>query len=549
MKESTKTLFLHPLLFQETITVVVILPLICFIFLKTLNVLNNHLSEELMCTSTAALVGSTMGFLAKYIFVRPAIEIMEKSSFKPEEVLLAVRSTSRQPLVEAIVSFLRWSLMAILICVMPYYYLWGFLTTAEALFMANLMVMAALSIMPFFYLASENSLVPFYQKCKLKGVLDSGTKVSSLSLNKKLFTVILLIAIPPIGNLLGVIYLSFFTGLKLDTIQFGFVLIIVQTIIMTFLNGYLLMKSLSASVGNMSFMFEDMAKGQGDLTKRLQVTGTDEVGMLAFWFNRFMDDLEKIIANVRGASLALHQSIEEVSTGSQDLSQSTQEQASSIEEISASIEEMNGTVQHNAELIREGKDTSQAVTKLIDNSKDIFSNLIKAMGEISKDSKKIGDIVVTVNEVAFQTNLLALNAAVEAARAGEHGKGFAVVAEEVRSLAQRSGSAAKEIRNLIEGTVGKIGTGDDMVKKTSQSLEEMVSHMELFFRMMEVINSSSTEQTGNIRELTNAIGQIDTTTQKNASTVEELASVLENLRNEATVLASNVRKFKVTDEA
>jgi methyl-accepting chemotaxis protein len=170
------------------------------------------------------------------------------------------------------------------------------------------------------------------------------------------------------------------------------------------------------------------------------------------------------------------------------------------------------------------------------------------MGEISKDSRKIGDIVVTVNDVAFQTNLLALNAAVEAARAGEHGKGFAVVAQEVRSLAQRSGGAAKEIRALIQGTVGKIGTGDEMVTKTSQSLEEMVSHMELFFRMMEVINSSSTEQTQNIRELTNAISQIDTTTQKNASTVEELASVLDNLRNEATVLADNVKKFKVTEE-
>jgi methyl-accepting chemotaxis protein len=378
--------------------------------------------------------------------------------------------------------------------------------------------------------------------------MDGGSRLFRLGLNKKLLSTILLIAIPPIGLILGVIYLSIATGLNLATMQYGFIFLLVQTALMTFLNGFLLMKSLSSSVGKMSFMFEDMAKGQGDLTKRLHVTGLDEVGGLAFWFNGFMDDLEKIVGNVRNISLELHGIIEEVSTGSQDLSQSTQEQAASIEEISASVEEMNGTVQHNADLIREGKDTSQAVTKLIDHSKDIFTALMNAMGEISKDSKKIGDIVVTVNDVAFQTNLLALNAAVEAARAGEHGKGFAVVAEEVRSLAQRSGEAAKEIKALIQGTVGKIGTGDEMVKKTSQSLEEMVSHMELFFRMMEVISSSSTEQTQNIKELTHAIGQIDTTTQKNASTVEELASVLDNLRNEATILANNVKKFKVAIE-
>jgi methyl-accepting chemotaxis protein len=546
MNNSARSIFFKPFLFQEN-TSLVSIPLLFFIFFYTVPAFSKHVLEAVICASSAGALGFILGLAVKYYFVRPAVQLLEKDTYRPEEVRHAVRSASILPLAEAIVVFLRWSLFAIVICIVPFY-LWGYITPTETIFGTNALIMTALSIMPFFYLASENSLVPFYQRCKLKGVMDGDMKLFTLGLNQKLFAVILMIAIPPIGNLLGVIYMSIFSGLNLASIQIGFVLIIVQTIIMTFLNGYLLMKSLSSSVGKMSFMFEDMAKGRGDLTKRLHVTGLDEVGRLAFWFNEFMDDLEKIIANVREISLDLHQIIQEVSTGSQGLSQATQEQAASVEEISASIEEMNGTVRHNADLIHEGKDTSQAVTRLIDHSKEIFSSLITAMGEISKDSKKIGDIVVTVNDVAFQTNLLALNAAVEAARAGEHGKGFAVVAEEVRSLAQRSGEAAKEIRNLIEGTVGKIGTGDEMVKKTSRSLEEMVSHMELFFRMMEVVNSSSAEQTNNIGELTRAISQIDSSTQKNASTVEELASVLENLRNEATILADNVKKFKVTIE-
>jgi methyl-accepting chemotaxis protein len=315
---------------------------------------------------------------------------------------------------------------------------------------------------------------------------------------------------------------------------------------MTFINGLLLMKSLSLSVGRMSVVFEDMARGQGDLTKRLPVTGLNEVGKLAFWFNEFMNDIEEIVGHVRETSLQLHQSIEEVSGGSQDLSQATQEQAAAVEQISASIEEMNGTVLNNAALIREGQNTSNAITKLIEHSKQVFADLMKAIQGISLDSKKIGDIVLTVNEVAFHTNLLALNASVEAARAGEHGKGFAVVAGEVRSLAQRSAGAASEIKALIEGTVGRIKNGDEIMQKTSSSLEELMSRMEFFFRMMEVISTSSTEQTQNIGELSRAITQIDGSTQNNASTVEELANTLDSLRSIATVLAEDVQKFKTS---
>ncbi|MCG6534520.1 MAG: methyl-accepting chemotaxis protein, partial [Syntrophales bacterium LBB04] len=245
-------------------------------------------------------------------------------------------------------------------------------------------------------------------------------------------------------------------------------------------------------------------------------------------------------------SLQLHRAIEEVSEGPQDLAQATQEQVAPIEELAASIEEMNGTIQNNADLMHEGQDSTNTSTKLIEHSKLVFSDLTKAIQGISLDSKKIGDIVMTVNEVAFHTNLLALNASVEAARAGEHGKGFAVVAGEVRSLAQRSAGAASEIKALIEGTVGRIKNGDEMMKKTSSSLEELMSRMEFFFRMMEVIGTSSTEQTQNIGELSHVISQIDESNQHNASTVEELASTLDNLRTAATVLAEDVQKFKIS---
>ncbi len=546
MRKSTEVLFFRPFIYQEAVSAVVLIPLVYFLFMKSIPEFTNHLLEAGMLASTTGAVGFLLGFLVKYLLVRPAIDVMDKDSCTPGETQRAIRSVSILPLAESITVFLRWSVLAIVICVVPFYFR-GYITPAEAVFGINALTMTALSVTPFFYLASENSLMPFYQRCNLKGVIDGNMSFFRMSLSTKLLMTILFLAISPIGNLLGLIYLSIFTRLDLSTIQVSFFLIIFQTVVMTFFNGFLLMKSLNLSVGRMSFMFKDMAKGQGDLTKRLLVTGLNEVGELAFWFNIFMDDIEQIVRHVREVSLEVHQSIQDVSAGSQDLSQATQEQAASVEEISASIEEMNGTIQHNADLIREGQESSNAITRLIDQNKQVFADLMKAIEGISLDSRKIGDIVVTVNEVAFHTNLLALNASVEAARAGEHGKGFAVVAGEVRSLAQRSAAAASEIKALIEGTVGRIKTGDEMMKKTSSSLEELMSRMEFFFRMMEVISTSSTEQSQNIGELSKAIGQIDGTTQHNASTVEELASTLDNLRSVATVLAEDVQKFRTSE--
>ncbi|HQJ10190.1 MAG TPA: methyl-accepting chemotaxis protein, partial [Deltaproteobacteria bacterium] len=377
----------------------------------------------------------------------------------------------------------------------------GIVSFVVLIFAGNILGMTGVSCMAYYYLISDYSLGSFYEWCSREKVLGTGMRTWRLSLNQKLLLVILLIAIPPIGDLLGIIYLSIFTGLNLEEVQIGFLLILLQTVIVTFLNGLLLMRGVTQSVGRMSGMLRDMAEGHGDLTKRLEVKSSDEVGELAHWFNDFMDNLETIIDHVRETTLQLHETVENVSAGSLGLSQATQEQAAAIEEISASIEEMNGTIRHNADLAREGHGASGAITKLIDHSREVFAQLMRSIAEISQDSQKIGDIVVTVNEVAFHTNLLALNASVEAARAGEHGKGFAVVADEVRGLAQRSAQAASEIKVLIEGTVARIKNGDEMMMKTSSSLEELMSHMESFFQMIEVISTSSMEQSQNVGEL------------------------------------------------
>jgi len=217
--------------------------------------------------------------------------------------------------------------------------------------------------------------------------------------------------------------------------------------------------------------------------------------------------------------------------------------------VAATIEEMTSTIKHTAANADEGRGKAKVMVDMANKTNTVSQALITAMSEMSSASKKIGDITVTVNEVAFQTNLLALNAAVEAARAGEHGKGFAVVAEEVRALAQRSADAARQIKVLIEDTVGKISAGDEMVKRSGEAIGEIIVHIETLSETMEEIATSSNEQARGVDELNRAVTQIDATTQQNAGTVEELSSTADAMNSEARELTQTVERFKVTGEA
>lgn len=539
--------FLRSFIIQEMLTYVILVPVVVFLHLELFGMLRSHIFEITLLVMIQAVPSACMGAFAKYRLVTPAARVMENDSSNAEDISHAIRCASIAPLCEAITAFVRWAVLASL-SVPLVIYAKKMATFDVFAWSVNIISLAGLSAMCLYYLMSENSLAPFFEWCSRKGVSWKNERMVKISITRKLLAAILLIVIPPVGNLLGVISYSIHTGTPLTTVRFGLFVLVVQTLITTFLNGLLFVKGLKQSVSRMSFMLEDIAEGQGNLTKRLEVKGSDEVGELAFCFNKFMKGLEGMIGRMKNVSVDIHAIIEDVSAGSQALSQTTLEQAASVKEVSASIEEMDASVKNNAEQVREGQEASHEVTKLIDQSKEVFAALRKSIEEVSQDSKRIGDIVSTVNDVAFHTNLLALNAAVEAARAGEQGKGFAVVAGEVRSLAQRSAEAAREIKVLIEGTVSRINNSDEMVKKTSSTLEDLVSRMEKFFKVMEVVSTSSMEQNQSIGELNRAITQISEATQSNSATAEEIARALENLRSIAAMLAGDMQKFKTTDD-
>ncbi len=291
----------------------------------------------------------------------------------------------------------------------------------------------------------------------------------------------------------------------------------------------------------------DIAEGEGDLTRRLQTSGRDEVAQLAAGFNKFADKIQDLVGQIKEAAESINTSSSEISAGNTNLSQRTEEQASSLEETASSMEEMTSTVKQNADNANQASQLATGAREHAEKGGEVVSNAVSAMDAINASSKKIVDIISVIDEIAFQTNLLALNAAVEAARAGEQGRGFAVVAGEVRNLAQRSAEAAKEIKDLIQDSVGKIQQGSELVNASGQTLDEIVVSVKKVTDIVSEIAAASQEQSSGIEQVNKAVMQMDEMTQQNAALVEEAAAASRSLDEQAEGLAGLVRQFKVDD--
>jgi methyl-accepting chemotaxis protein len=261
-----------------------------------------------------------------------------------------------------------------------------------------------------------------------------------------------------------------------------------------------------------------------------------------------MEKLIEIITGIKIRADEVRQAAEQVSIGNTDLSQRTQEQASSLEEVASSMEQMTGTVNQNAENAQQANQLAKAAREQAEKGGDVVGRTVTAMNEINGSSKKIEDIIVVIDEIAFQTNLLALNAAVEAARAGEQGRGFAVVASEVRNLAGRSATAAKEIKSLIKDSVNKVEGGTRLVDESGQMLEEIVTSVKKVSDIVAEIAAASQEQSEGIEQVNKAVLQMDDMTQHNASLVEEAAAASAGVGAQANELITLVDFFKLDEK-
>ncbi len=291
---------------------------------------------------------------------------------------------------------------------------------------------------------------------------------------------------------------------------------------------------------------EDLRAGDGDLTYQLPPMDA-EFGDIARSLNGFIEKLHNIISTTKSQSASMSSGALQIARGNDDLNQRTQEQAAALEQTASSMEEMTATVKQNADNARQANQLSSNARGHAEKGGQVVQRAVGAMDEINASSRKIADIIGVIDEIAFQTNLLALNAAVEAARAGEQGRGFAVVASEVRSLAQRSASAAKEIKDLIKDSVDKVRAGSELVDESGRTLTDIMAAVKRVSDIVAEIAAASEEQAQGIDQVNNALAQMDSMTQQNAALVEEASAASKSLEQQGQGLVAQVNQFRTAD--
>ena len=284
---------------------------------------------------------------------------------------------------------------------------------------------------------------------------------------------------------------------------------------------------------------------RGDLTSQIQVKTPNEIGALFGAFKQMNTSLVDIVDHVRHSADAIATVSNQIASGNADLSQRTEEQASNLQQAAASMEQLTATVKQNADAARQATKMATSAGEAVSQGGLVVGQVVGTMQEIASSSHKIADIISVIEGIAFQTNILALNAAVEAARAGEQGRGFAVVATEVRNLAQRSSTAAKEIKSLIDESVRKVEAGSRLVGEAGHSMDNIVGQVKRVTDLITEIGLASAEQSQGISEVGAAVHQIDQVTQQNAALVEESSAAAENLKSQAYQLVEAVAVFKL----
>jgi methyl-accepting chemotaxis protein len=298
-------------------------------------------------------------------------------------------------------------------------------------------------------------------------------------------------------------------------------------------------------VGDEPAVIAEAAKqaANGDFSQPFR---SDHPESVAGSLERMRLEISKVVMMVRGNAESVASASTQIAQGNMDLSSRTEEQASALEETSATMEELGSTVRNNADNARQANQLAQSASDVAVRGGEVVSQVVQTMKGINDSSQRIADIIGTIDGIAFQTNILALNAAVEAARAGEQGRGFAVVAGEVRSLAQRSAEAAKEIKALIGTSVERVGQGSELVDQAGRTMQEVVNSIRRVTDIVGEISAASNEQASGVAQVGQAVGQMDQAMQQNAALVEENAAAAESLKLQAQQLVQAVAAFKLS---
>jgi methyl-accepting chemotaxis protein len=316
-------------------------------------------------------------------------------------------------------------------------------------------------------------------------------------------------------------------------------LVVVVVVPLTLMNS----RSITSPIAYAQTLAKAIASG--DLTRTVRHEGQDEAAELLRALDSMQEALRRLIGEVGDSAESIQTASSEIASGSSDLSNRTEQTASNLQETASSMEQLTGNVAQSADAARQANQLATSAADVAHRGGEVVAKVVATMDDIHASSRKIADIIGVIDGIAFQTNILALNAAVEAARAGDQGRGFAVVAGEVRSLAQRSAEAAREITGLIGTSVAKVGTGSRLVQEAGSTMTEIVASVQRVSDIIGEITAATAEQSSGIGQINGAIAQLDQMTQQNAALVEESAAAAESLKEQAERLSQVVGTFRL----
>ncbi|EAW1321384.1 methyl-accepting chemotaxis protein [Salmonella enterica subsp. diarizonae] len=323
--------------------------------------------------------------------------------------------------------------------------------------------------------------------------------------------------------------------------------VLIPIMVVLLVGSWLVVRRLIARLDDTRRALDDIAQGEGDLTRRLDVRGKDEISAIAEAFNLFVDKIAAILLTVRSSSMVVANNAVSLADTNTELSSRVTQQAAALEESAAAMEQLNATVHQNTSNTQLADELSESTAQTANRCGDAMQGVISTMDNVSASSGRMVEIVAVIDSIAFQTNILALNAAVEAARAGDAGRGFAVVVSEVRTLAQRSATAAQEIKSLIDESVSNVESGSKQIHHAGSRLDELVGNVRQVRQLMGEIRVAGEEQRKGVSEVTLAVTEMDSTVQQNASLIDDAATRTQVLKEESELLAQMVSSFKLPE--